>query len=155
MQEGEGVRAAEQGVRGAAPVVGGRVPGQETRLWTARGGTLFNGTLDDVIYSSGEKSILNAKYIIFPENFSYLESSLWNLRLPSEVEVPSSSWSEQMSLFTSRSTNNCHSLAIFQSLEYVRSTPHGSLKVEVDLDILIFTKSRFYNAGTSSSLYFT
>ena len=49
------MRETEQGVRGAAQVVGDRVPRQETRLRTTRRGTLLHRTLDDVIDIRGEE----------------------------------------------------------------------------------------------------
>ena len=48
-QEGEGVRQTEQRVRGAAEVVGDRVPRQEARKPRLRRGLLHLRTLDDVI----------------------------------------------------------------------------------------------------------
>ena len=54
LKEGERVRETEQGVRGAAQVVGDRVPRQATRLRTTRRGTLLHRTLDDVIDIRGE-----------------------------------------------------------------------------------------------------
>ena len=49
LKEGERVRQAEQGVRGAAQGVGDRVPRQEARLRGAGGGVLLHGTFDYVI----------------------------------------------------------------------------------------------------------